>query len=97
MAIKALHDSILFVFDDEVSGNEFNNKTESGIIYKSYAMDASTSRWATVLAVGDAVKEIVVGDKILIENLKWTEGCKMPDGNKIWRTNEPSVMCVREK
>ena len=95
--ITALHDSILFVFDDEVENNGFNNISPGGIVYKSYVMDASTSRWATVLAIGSKVKEIVVGDNILIENLKWTEGCKIPDGNKIWRTTEDMVMCVRQK
>lgn len=97
MSITPLHNSILFVFDDEVTGNEFNNKTASGIVYKSYSMDTTTARWATVLAVGPKVKEVVVGDNILIESLKWTEGTKMPDGNKIWRTEEEWVMCIRQK
>ena len=97
MAIKPLHNSIIFVFDEEVVGNEFNNKTESGIIYRSYSTDVTTSRWATVLAIGPEVKEVVIGDNILIENLKWTEGCKMPDGNKVWRTEEQWVMCIRQK
>ena len=95
MALTPLHDSILFVFDDEISGGGFNNKTASGIVYKSIATDMDTCRWATVLAVGKDVKEIVPKDNILIENLKWTEGCKMPDGSKVWRTDEKSVMCVR--
>jgi hypothetical protein len=60
-------------------------------------MDASTARWATVLAIGPEVKEIVIGDNILIETLKWTEGCTMSDGNKVWRTTEEWVMCVRKK
>ena len=95
MALKALHDSILFSFYDEAVGGGFNNKTESGIVYKSIDADMSTSRWALVLAVGNKCTDVKVGDSILIENLKWTEGCKMPDGSKIWRTDEKSVMCVR--
>lgn len=97
MALTPLHDSIIFVFDDEVIGSEFNNVSPGGIIYKSYIMDASTSRWATVLSIGPKVTEVAVGDNILIENLQWTEGCKMPDGNKVWRTTEEKVMCVRQK
>ena len=97
MALKALHDSILFSFYDEAVGGGFNNKTESGIVYKSIDADMSTSRWALVLAVGDKCTEVKVGDSILIENLKWTEGCTAPEIGKIWRTTEEFVLCIRDK
>lgn len=93
--ISTLHNNILFTFNDALDSQGFNNVSEGGIVFKSYDHDAKSARWATVLVVGPDVKDVKAGDEILIENLRWSEGHEV-DGLKIWMTQEPEVMCVRE-
>ena len=93
MKITALHDNIIFTFNDDNDGKGFDNISEGGIYFRSFDHDSKTSRWGTVLVIGPDVTETKPGDKILIENLKWTEGHDV-DGLKIWMTNEKSVMLV---
>ena len=94
MALRALQNGILFQFLDEVGTTTFNNKTDSGIIYKSFDHDTKTPRWAKVVSVGDMVKYIKVDDEILIAPLRWTDGIEY-DGQKYWKTIEEEVLLVR--
>ena len=93
--LRPLGDSILFVFTDAFENGGFVNKTDSGVLYKSFDIDAKSPRWAKVVAVGNKVEEITAGMTILIEPLRWTEGMVF-DGIKIWRTTEKDVMAIRE-
>lgn len=94
MNITPLHDSIIFVFEDDTNNKGFSQTTESGIVYKSFDYDTKTPRWGTVLKVGPDVKFVNVGDRILIESLRWTEGHKIDDELTIWRTTEESVIGI---
>ncbi len=94
MQIKTLHDKILFSFEDENDSKGFNNVSEGGIVFSSYHHDTRQDRWGIVLVVGPEVKEIKVGDRILVEALKWSEGHKVDDELKIWMTTEENVMLV---
>ena len=93
MQISTVKNSILFTFDDETAGSQFNNVSEGGIIYKSFDHDTKTPRWGTVKVIGPDVKYVKVDDKILIEPLRWTEGFKIND-LKLWKTIESEVMVV---
>lgn len=94
MTLIALQDSILFQFLDEVGKTTFNNKTESGIIYKSFDHDTKTARWAKAVSVGPLVKYVKVDDEILITPLRWTSHIEYND-QKYWKTIEEEVLAVR--
>ena len=93
--IRALNDSILFVFLDGANSKGFTNQTESGIVYKSAEDSLNSPRWGKILAIGPKVEDVSVGQVVLIESLQWTEGFKH-DGVTIWRTVESKIMAIRE-
>lgn len=96
MSFRTIYDKILFTFDDAHNKTGFNNVSEGGIVFSSFHHDASSPRWGTVIKIGEEVKEVEVGDRILIEALKWTEAHKI-DGIEFWMTTEDQVMCVEKK
>ncbi len=96
MNFRAIYDKILFTFDDAHGSTGFNNVSSGGIVFSSFHHDASSPRWGTVISIGDDVKDVAVGDRILIEALKWTEAHKV-DGVEFWMTTEDQVMCVEKK
>jgi co-chaperonin GroES (HSP10) len=91
--LKPLYDSIIFQFEDETEGLGFNNISAGGIIFKSYDHDASSDRYAKVLYIGDDCQFVKVGDRILVERLRWTEGLNY-EGQRYWRTTEKDVMFI---
>jgi co-chaperonin GroES (HSP10) len=93
MSVTTIHDKILFTFEDEHGAGGFNNVSEGGIVFSSFHHDVREPRWGVVLVVGPDVKDVSVGDRILIEPLKWSEGHDV-DGLKIWMTEESQVMVV---
>lgn len=96
MAFRTIYDKILFTFDDAHNKTGFNNVSEGGIVFSSFHHDASSPRWGTVICIGEEVKEIAVGDRILIEAMRWTEAHTV-DGIEFWMTTEDQVMCVEKK
>ena len=92
--IKPIRKNILFIFLDEIVGGQFQTKTESGIILRSFDDSIKGERWGKVLAVGPEVTEVNNGEDILIEALQWTEGF-VHDGVKVWMTQEDKVLCVK--
>lgn len=94
--IKALHDSIIFSFNDAIANGRFMEKTESGL-YLGFVKEesASAARYGEVIAVGSLVTSVQVGDKILIEPLMWSDAFVI-DGVKYWRTVEEKVLAVAE-
>jgi co-chaperonin GroES (HSP10) len=96
MEIRALHNQILFQFVDRVNtiGQFEEQKTEGGIlILGDHDKSAKISRWATIVSLGpDCSDELrVPGCKILIENLRWTNGVKY-EGQMIWKTDETQLL-----
>ena len=78
--IKPLHDKIF------VSNMEFGEqKTASGIYVPSANGKAEgiTPRWGKVWAVGDAQKNVKVGEWVLVEHGRWTRTVEVEqeDGN----------------
>lgn len=96
--IKPLANNVLFQFTDTVHSGMFYDVEKSGIIVgKNSDNSAKQPRWGTVLAVGPDVKpdEVAIGNKILIESLRWTEAYKV-DGISYWFTRVNEIMCVQD-
>jgi len=104
MQITAMGTDIVFQFeqgyrhvgDGSAISQAFQETTESGITFHQYGETTSSPRWGNVIAVGPTVKEdIKVGDRILIEPLKWTNHT-VYDEQQYWKTNEDFVLGVDE-
>jgi co-chaperonin GroES (HSP10) len=99
MKIKALYNQILFQFIDKVNsiGQFEEQKSDGGIIIMGdHDKSAKTSRWATIVSLGpDCGTELrVPGCRILIENLRWTNGVKY-EGEMIWKTDETQILAYK--
>lgn len=93
--IRPLHDSILFTFLDQAGSKGFSSVSEAGIIIKTAEDSLNSPRWGKVLATGPKVTDVLPGQVVLIEALRWTEGFKH-DGITIWRTLEKDIMAIRD-
>lgn len=94
--LRPLQDSILFTFIDPIRGIMFVEETDSGIFLgQSHQLSAAMARWATVLAIGPKVKNIVVGTKVLIEPLQWTIGFTW-GGVRVWKSDASKVLAIME-
>lgn len=53
-------------------------------------------RWAIVLSASDYAEEtgIRVGDKVLIDNMKWTRAIRYSGENQCWRVHVDDVLLV---
>jgi co-chaperonin GroES (HSP10) len=91
--ITPIKQNIFFIFDDEAAGGGFNNKTTTGLIYRSFDHDLNTARTGRVLAVGPDCKFVNKGDRIMIEKLQWTEGIRIDDST-VWMTTEEKVLFI---
>jgi co-chaperonin GroES (HSP10) len=92
--MRILNDSIAFVFCDSSNSKGFDNVSNGGIVFSSYEHDTKSHRWGKVTCIGPDCNDVKVGDEILIENLRWTDG-HVVDGEKIWFTNEKEVMGIK--
>lgn len=82
--LKPLHDTIIvseMSFDERIS--------QSGIVILNDDMKNSgiRPRWGKVYAIGPEVKDVQVGQYILISHGRWTRGIKISDrdGEKVIR------------
>ncbi len=100
--LRAIKDHIIFQFEDMLiqrsnhgtERRQFGEKTDWGFEISSYAEGAKLPRWCVVTSVGPAVKENVsVGDRVLVDSLKWTEGVPFA-GETYWRTDEEHILLV---
>lgn len=98
--IKAIHDHIVFKFEDPSirrGGKEyFKEYSEAGLEVVSFKESLDRPRWGIVVTVGKDVKEITPGMRILIENLKWTNSFRV-DGEDYWRTEISHVLGYDEE
>jgi len=51
-------------------------------------------RWAIVIATGKDVEIVEVGERVMIENGKWTEAMKLSSGEHVWMTEDKFIMVV---
>lgn len=101
-SLRTLKKNILFKFEDELvtAGGikQFKEITKSGLILAvNFDKNVKSSRWGIVVAVGPEVvdPDLVVGSRVLIEPLKWTEGVDY-EGETYWMTNEDHVLLIDE-
>lgn len=94
--LSTIDDGILFKFLEDISGGQFNNRTEWGLIIKDKVDDVKRPRWAKVLVTGPKVKNVSIGQYILIENLRWTNALEY-NGEKFWKTNEREVIMTSDE
>jgi len=94
---KALRDTIIFTFEDAVSKGKFMDKTESGI-YLGFVREDTVKapRPGRVHAIGPLVRDVKVGDMILIEPLMWSDSYEL-EGVKYWNTAEEKVIGIYEE
>jgi co-chaperonin GroES (HSP10) len=97
MKLKPLNDSIIFEFLDEIRDGHFVTKTSFGLVLptKNVDLNSNLPRWGKVHEVGPDVKEVNVGDLILVEPLRWTDSFKFED-KRYCKTIEKEVMCIAE-
>lgn len=97
--VEAIKNHIIFQFTEAVNGQGmFSEETASGIyLGAGHETSAASSRWAKIVTFGPEVTPELqqVGKKILIENLKWTEGVKFK-GETYWRTDDQNVLAYEE-
>ena len=98
--IKALKNHVIFKFEQGTvkyaegnsSSTAFQEQTAWGFEFKNFGESAERPRWGTVLSVGpDTDPVIKSGMRILIENLKWTNGLPF-NGETIWRTDDKFIL-----
>lgn len=95
--IVAADNHIIFRFVEDITSDRFNNSTDSGIIINSSdTKQSSISRWGHVVEVGPKVSDVKVGDYILIEEGKWTNGFYV-DGKRHWKTDEKQIIATSDK
>jgi len=96
MKIKALKGKVL------VSNIEGGMRTINGIIIPddNGKSEGIRPRWAQVYSIGSDIKDIMVGQWILVEHSRWTRAMVVKDGLneiKVWGVEYPkAVMCVSD-
>lgn len=95
MQIRAIHDNIIFVFEDVVNtrGEFITQQDGSSAILRIATFDDSAKkpRWGIVIATGPECAKVQAGDRILIPALRWTAGVTFGNG-KVWKTDESQLV-----
>jgi co-chaperonin GroES (HSP10) len=95
MVLKPLGNSFIFSFFSVTSGGRFIERNRGKIILTNQGLEdqGKFARWGKVLAVGDKVKDVSVGDIVLIEALQWTKEVKF-EGASYWKSDETKVLAI---
>lgn len=96
MKIKATQNRILFQFVDEISGDNFKNKTDWGFQFTQQTEELKAPRWGLVTHVGSKITEVKVGQYALIEPLMWTLGMVLEEGT-FWSTSGEKIMATSDE
>lgn len=96
MKLVPLPKNVIFQFLDDTrsSDGKFMERAR-GIIVLAPTCNSDRQngipRWGKVVAVGDGVDEVDIGDFILIEAGRWTLRCEF-EGENYWKTDIDSVI-----
>lgn len=102
--IKAIRNHIVFQFEDSIvrkssfgkERKQFGEKTDWGFEMSDYDDGTKAPRWGIVVSIGHEVtSDVQIGDKILIDALKWTESVQL-NGESYWRTDDSCVLAIDE-
>lgn len=105
MSVKAIRNHVIFQFElkrirTTSHGRErtqFQEETDWGFdigaTTQEYDKSSKEPQWAKVIEVGHEVTDVKIGDRILIEPLKWTIGIEV-DGKDFWRTDESCILLI---
>lgn len=92
--LRPLKNTVLFQFLDDTGGakGRFSERYNGSIVIPVLNSNQNkSSRWGKVVSIGPDVREVKVGDFILIEPLQWTNN-EVFEGEKIWKTDESKIM-----
>lgn len=95
--LKAIGSSIIFQFTNETSSGRFIEKSAGRIILTNQNLDeqGKFARWAKVVSIGTDVKDVEVGQFVLIEALQWTMKHEF-EGQAYWRTTEDKILATSD-
>jgi co-chaperonin GroES (HSP10) len=95
MSLRPLGKSFLFEFFATTYGGQFVDRNKGRIILtnQDLSTQATHARWVKVVAVGEKVKDVAVGDIALVEALQWTTELKY-EGKSYWKSDETKVIAL---
>jgi hypothetical protein len=95
MVLKPLGNSFIFSFFSTTTGGRFVERNKGQIILTNQDLgeQGKYARWGKVLAVGDRVKDVRVGDVVLIEALQWTKEVRF-EGQSYWKSDDTKVLAI---
>jgi len=97
MNVQPFENNVFFQFVDDTTNSKFANSTTAGIlIAHSSNAQANIPRWGKVTHIGPNVKDISVGEYILIEPGMWTQAFKIKD-ERFWKTDDEKAIVVSDK
>lgn len=92
MHIRALHNTILFQFEDATNNKgEFESSHSSIWLKASFDESAKRPRWGIVTSAGPDCDDVQPGDRILIPALRWNIGVPF-NGQKYWKTDDKQIV-----
>ncbi len=96
--LEPIANHVLFQFQDDVDAAHlgvFKDKTKWGLELPSRIDDTiKTPRWVTIIGLGpDVNKELHVGQKVLVDALKWTRIVDYK-GLRFARTDSDQILAV---
>lgn len=97
MKLKPLGNSFIFKFLNETAGGRFIERNSGKIILTNQDWDnmGKLARWGRIEAVGNRVRDLKVGDLVLIEALQWTKEMQF-EGEGYWKSDESKVIAVSD-
>jgi hypothetical protein len=96
MQPEAVSNHILFQFVEDIRAGRFVNSTGGQILVStSDTNQSNTPRWGKVTHTGPEVLDVKVGEYVLVEPGKWTNGFYIDDV-RFWKTDEEQIMLVSD-
>lgn len=97
MIIDAIRNYVIFTFVEDILSGRFVNNSGGAIILTSDDKAQTTyPRWGHVTNIGPDVRDVKVGDYILIEPGKWTSHFYV-DEKRFWKTDDSMILCTADE
>lgn len=93
MKLQPFDNGVFFQFLEDTTNTKFANKSAGGLfISLDSTVQANVPRWGKVTHVGPKVRDVTLGEYILIEAGMWTQSFEVHEGHKLWKTDEEKVL-----